>query len=178
MAEKTHAELKRDLFAAIGLLALAIAYGWGARQIPGSSLIGKGIGAGAVPFALACALAFFSLVLMLRSTLALRRLTPATGPAAKRPSLIEMLKPHRRAFGMLVIGAVFISLLEELGYAISIGLLLLATAWYNGQNKIRPLILFAVGGAIVYYLLFVQLLEIPLPTGFWPQAFPSIFGTD
>ena len=73
MEERTRGELTRDLVAALALICLALAYGWQAQQIPGSSLIGKGIGAGAVPTGLAVALGFFSLVLVLRSTLGLRR---------------------------------------------------------------------------------------------------------
>lgn len=176
MDERSPGELKRDLIAAIGLLLLALAYGLKAQTIPGSSLIGKGIGAGAVPTGLAVALASFSVILLLRSALALRRLAPAA-PVERQP-LAERLRPHRRALGMLIIGMVFVSLLEYTGYALAVALLLAATAWYNGQSKLKPLLLFAAGGAIVYDLLFVHVLGVTLPPGIWPALFPSLFGVE
>jgi cell division protein FtsW (lipid II flippase) len=107
--------------------------------------------------------------------LGLRRLAPAA-PAASRPPWRETMRPHFRALGMLAIGGVFISLLEDLGYLVSIALLLAATAWYNGQKTLKPLILFAIGCAIVYDLLFVQLLGIALPPGIWPKLFAPLLG--
>jgi len=176
MEERTRGELRRDLVAALALICLALAYGWQAQQIPGSSLIGKGIGAGAVPTGLAIALAFFSVILVLRSTLGLRRLRRAGAPPEEKPPLAQAMRPHVRAFGMLVIGGVFISLLSELGYLVSIALLLGATAWYNGQRKLKSLLAFAVGCALLYDLLFVQLLGIALPPGIWPKLFAPWLG--
>jgi putative tricarboxylic transport membrane protein len=178
MEVRSPGELKRDIVAGIGLLALALAYFIGAQRIPGSSLIGKGIGAGAVPTALAVALAFFSTILILRSLLGLRRLARAGMPSAPRLPLAQSLRPHVRAFGMLVIGIGFISLLSELGYVVSVALLLAATAWYNGQKNLKALLLFAIGAAIAYDLLFVQLLGIALPPGIWPTLFAPLLGTD
>jgi putative tricarboxylic transport membrane protein len=176
MADQTRSELRRDLVVSLGLLCLAVAYGVKAQQIPGSSLIGKGIGAGAVPTALAIALGCFSLMLLLRATRGLRRLGGETRLTGPKTAWRETMKPHLRAFGMLIIGIVFISLLEELGYLVAIALLLAATAWYNGQKQLKPLLLFAVGGAIAYDLLFVQLLGIALPSGFWPTLFAPLLG--
>src|SRR5205823_403190 len=72
---KSRAEIRRNIIAALALLCLAAFYGNTAQKIPGSSLIGKGIGAGAVPTALAIALASFSVLLIVQSVLAWRRLT-------------------------------------------------------------------------------------------------------
>jgi putative tricarboxylic transport membrane protein len=176
MEPRSPGELKRDMIAAVALLVLASAYFIGAQRIPGSSLIGKGIGAGAVPTALAVALGSFALILMLRSVLGLRRLARAGLPPAPRRPFAESMRPHVRALGMLVIGAGFISLLGVLGYGVSIALLLAATAWYNGQKKLKSLLLFAVGAAIAYDLLFVQLLGIALPPGIWPSLFGPLLG--
>src|SRR5258708_22656929 len=118
MDAKRSSELRRDLGAALALLCLALVYGLKAQQIPGSSLIGKGIGAGAVPTALAVALAFFSFVLLLRATLGLRRLRRSATGHGPAGSWRDDMTRHRRAFGMLVIGIAFISLLSELGYLV------------------------------------------------------------
>lgn len=172
-------ELKRDIVAALALLLLALAYGAKAQAIPGSSLIGKGIGAGAVPTGLAIALAGFSLILLLRSARALHR-QRREGAAAAAPAapLGARLRPHARALGMLLIGIAFVSVLEFVGYALAIALLLAVTAWYNGEKRIKALLLFAAGGAIVYDLLFVHLLGVTLPAGIWPQLFAPWLGGD
>ena len=176
MEGRTRSELRRDLAASLALLLLALLYGLKAQQIPGSSLIGKGIGAGAVPTGLAVALAFFSAILMLRSLLGLRR-HDRTG-AAREPqaALAARLRPHLRAFGMLVIGGGFIAVLSELGYLVSVALLLGTTAWYNGQKNPKALLAFAIGCALLYDLLFVHLLGIALPPGFWPKLLAPWLG--
>ena len=176
MEAKSRSELRRDIAAALGLLCLALFYGLKAQQIPGSSLIGKGIGAGAVPTALAVALASFSFILLLRASLGLRRLIRNEAGRDAAGAWREGMRRHRRAFGMLLIGIFFISLLSELGYLVSVALLLVATAWYNGEKRWKPLLLFAAGGALVYDLLFVQLLGISLPSGFWPVLFGPLLG--
>jgi hypothetical protein len=176
MEAKRRSELRRDIAAALGLLCLAFFYGLKAQQIPGSSLIGKGIGAGAVPTALAIALAFFSFILLLRASLGLRRLRHSETGREAAGAWREGMRRHRRAFGMLVIGILFISLLGELGYLVSVALLLAVTAWYNGEKRWRSLLMFAAGGAIAYDLLFVQLLGISLPSGFWPVLFGPLLG--
>lgn len=179
MDERSPGAFKRDLVASVGLMLLALAYGLKAQAIPGSSLTGKGLGAGAVPSALAIAMGLFALLLLLRSVRGLRRLAPpAAAPQAPKAPLAERLRPHRRALGMLIFGIVFVNVLDYTGYALAIALLLAATAWYNGQSKLKPLLLFAAGGAIIYDLLFVHLLEVTLPAGIWPSLFASLFGIE
>ena len=179
MDERSPDELKRDIVAAIGLMVLALAYGLKALTIPGSALTGKGLGAGAVPSALAIAMGLFALMLLLRSARGLRRFARTqTAMTASPVPWAERLRPHHRALGMLGIGIAFVILLEFTGYGLAIGLLLAATAWYNGQRKLKPLLLFAAGGAVVYDILFVHVLGVTLPQGIWPALFPSLFGVE
>lgn len=179
MDERSPGQLKRDMVAAIGLMLLALAYGLKAQTIPGSSLTGKGLGADAVPSALAVAMGLFAFLLLLRSARALRRMAPSVAaPQAPLPPLAERLRPHRRALVMLAFGIIFVNVLDYTGYALAIALLLAATAWYNGQSKLKPLLLFAAGGAVVYDLLFVHLLNVTLPAGIWPSLFASLFGIE
>ena len=65
-------------------------------------------------------------------------------------------------------GIVYLLLLPRVGYVISIFLLVCATAAYNGQPTDRKLWMFGAGLTLVFYLLFVKLLGIPQPAGFWP----------
>jgi hypothetical protein len=68
---------------------------------------------------------------------------------------------------MLLIGIVFLAILNYLGYWLSLALLFTVTAYYNGRSISKGLILFAGVLSIAYYLLFVQFLGIPLPSGVW-----------
>src|SRR6185312_16449283 len=121
MDERSPGQLKRDMVAAIGLMLLALAYGLKALTISGSSLTGKGLGADAVPSALAIAMGLFAFLLLLRSARALYRLAPSA--AAPQAPLAERLRPHRRALVMLAFGIIFVNVLEYTGYALAIALL-------------------------------------------------------
>jgi hypothetical protein len=173
---KSRTEIRRNIIAAVALLGLAGFYGNTAQKIPGSSLIGKGIGAGAVPMALAIALAIFSVLLILQSLLAWRRLARDPDTAEETIDPANERHRHLRALGMLVIGIGFVLILGTLGYALSVCLLLGATAYYNGQAPSKRLVAFAVGGALVCYLMFVHVLHIPMPSGIWPSLFPDFVG--
>jgi hypothetical protein len=76
---------------------------------------------------------------------------------------------HLRAIGMILIGGGYLVLVPYLGYMLTVGLLLLTVAIYNGKRPSPGLLLFGALGSIGFYLLFVQLLDVPLPAGFWPS---------
>jgi cell division protein FtsW (lipid II flippase) len=76
---------------------------------------------------------------------------------------------YLRAFGMIAIGASYLVLVPYLGYILTIGLLLLTVAFYNGKRPSAGLFLFAALGSAFFYVLFVQILAVPLPAGFWPR---------
>ena len=69
--------------------------------------------------------------------------------------------------GTLALGAAYGVLLPWLGYAVSIGVLLAATAAYQGAGLNRRVVLVAAGGAAFLWALFVWLLGIPQPAGVW-----------
>ena len=164
MSTPRRRQLGRDLVAGVAALVLAGAYWAGADAIPRSALIGDGIGADALPKSLAGALAVFSLMLIGRSAWLWRRADARRDENA----IAEEWRRHLRAVGMLVIGVVFLLVLEHLGYVVSLFALVCATAVYNGRPVDRALWLFGGGLTLVFYLLFVKLLGIPLPAGFWP----------
>lgn len=72
---------------------------------------------------------------------------------------------------MLAIGVVYLAVLSTLGFVLSTVLLLLAVAIYSGRPLSLQLLLIAAAGAAILYLLFVILLDVPLPPGFWPGLF-------
>ena len=52
---------------------------------------------------------------------------------------------------------------------LSLAALIMATTYYQGGAWNRQVAAVAVSGAVVFWLLFVMLLGIPQPAGFWPS---------
>lgn len=157
--------MRSNLIAGVVLLAFSVIFWLGADAIPKSRL-GGSVGADGLPKTLAIALGVLSLGLIAQ-TLLMARAAPAA--AVERESRTERRNLHLRALGMIVIGAVYVAVVPYLGYVLSIALLLLAVALYNGKRASRGLVLFTILGAVVFYVLFVQILDVPLPAGFWPS---------
>ena len=80
----------------------------------------------------------------------------------------DAMRRHGRAIGMLLIGVGYLLVVTTLGYAVSIALLMAATALYNGGGRSWRIVLFAIVGAAAFHLIFVVFLGIPLPLGIWP----------
>jgi hypothetical protein len=163
--------MAKNIAAGIMLLVLAVAYWMGAQAILISRLSG-GAGAQLLPKSLAIALGVLSLVLIAQS-LPWRRANANAGAddgsGASGPS--EYNVP--RALGILAIGIAYVVLIDWLGYAVCIALLLGGTAYYIGWRRWRSLVLFALVGALVYWAVFAKLLDLPLPAGLWPALWPA-----
>jgi hypothetical protein len=157
--------MRGNLITAILLFAFAIIFWFAADAIPKSRLGGT-VGADGLPKLLAVMLGVLSAGLIAQSLLTMK----AAGPAAPvDPELKnESRTRHLWAVGMIVIGAAYLVVVPYLGYMLSVGLLLLAVALYNGKRPSLGLLLFAVLGSGFFYLMFVRLLDVPLPAGFWP----------
>jgi hypothetical protein len=160
----------RDSVVGLGLLALAGLYWLGADQIKASRLEGI-VGAHAVPNGLAVSLAILSVRLIMQGVWRARR-----APAAESAADAQGTDGHRRAAGMLLIGMAYLLVVGTIGYLPAIALLLLTTARYVGRPWSAQLLLIALGGAVVYYLIFVRLLDIPLPPGIWPGVWRGLAG--
>jgi hypothetical protein len=167
MARRIPRNAARDAMAGGITLILAAAYWFEADAIRASPLAGNGVGASAVPKGLAVALACFSIGLILQSAWAWRNAPDDGASAAADPARRAAVRRHLRALGMLLIGVVFLAIMNYLGYWLSLVLLFAVTAYYNGRAVSKGLILFAVVLSVAYYLLFVQFLGIPLPSGVW-----------
>jgi hypothetical protein len=161
----------RDTGVAVGLLILAVLYWLGADQIKVSRLEGI-VGAQAVPKGLAVSLGILSLLLIAQAVWRARRVAPAVGAAPES----EGIDAHLRALGLLLIGAAYLLVVGTIGYLPAMALLLLATAHYVGRPWSAGLILVALGGAVLYDLIFVRLLGIPLPPGIWPGVWRGLAG--
>jgi putative tricarboxylic transport membrane protein len=160
----------RDTIVALGLILVAGLYWLGADQIRVSRLEGI-VGAQAVPKGLAISLAVLSALLIGQSLLRPRR---AAGPAGETEA--GDWHAHLRAGGMLLIGMGYLAVVGTVGYLPAVILLVLATALYLGESPSARLVLVAVGLAVLYYLIFVRLLDIPLPPGVWPEFWRGLAG--
>ena len=164
--------MTRDTGVALGLLALAGLYWLGADQIRVSRLEGI-VGAQAVPKGLAVSLAVLA-ALLIAQDLWRARFAAAAVPGENGQA--GGTHAHRRAAGMLLIGMGYLVLVNAIGYVPAVALLVLATARFMGRPWSAELILLGVGGALLYYLLFVRLLGIPLPPGIWPGVWRGLAG--
>lgn len=164
--------MSRDTSVALGLLLLAALYWLGADQIKASRLEGI-VGAQAVPKGLAVSLAILSVLLIAQDWWRRRRAAVAAGG---EPSAGDGAEAPLRAAGMLLIGIAYLIVVGTIGYLPAIALLVLATARYMGRPWSAELVGVAVGGALLYYLIFVRLLGIPLPPGIWPGLWRGLAG--
>jgi putative tricarboxylic transport membrane protein len=154
--------MQRDLVFGCATLALAGGYYLLSAALP-HSLLDDAIGPQGLPKAYAVLLAGLSVLQIAR---ALVRRPAAAAPAPRQGGHLHKL---RRAMGMLMIGAVYLALVPWLGYILSLAGLILATIRYQGGAGVRRAATIAVTGALFFWLLFVLLLGIPQPAGFWPS---------
>lgn len=172
--------MTRDTWIGVVFLAFAVLYWIGADGIRISPLDGPVTAAG-LPKSLAYALGLLAVLLIVRS-LVIKRLGRA--PSAKvaaagtagEESELGNLRQHLRAAGMLVLGISYLLVVPYLGYTISIMGLMLAVALYAGARfGVKTAMIAGVGG-VLFYLFFVQLLNIPLPPGLWPDLIGPLLG--
>lgn len=161
---------KATLAVSAALFVLAVAYWFAADAIPASRLAGQ-VGADGLPKLLGLALGVLSLLLAGQTLFEMRR-AAAEGQGEDKGEGGDRLpgswREHLRALGLIGIGVGYLLLLPHLGYAVSAGLLLAAVATYAGLKPSWATLFFAVGGGVLFYLIFVKILQIPLPAGFWP----------
>ena len=147
--------MRRDLVCAVAGLALAGAYYAAADAIP-TSLLADGVGAGGIPKLLAAALALLSLVLGARSLLA--GAVAVADPGAGR---------HLRPLGVAALGFVYVAAAPYLGYPAALALLVAGATLYYGE-RLRPAVLvYAIGCAVLLWLVFAKLLGVAMPAGIW-----------
>ena len=137
------------------MMAVAGVYYAAARLIPESQLA-DAVGPQGLPKTYAVVLASLSLILIVKSAKA--------APEEQRYAL-------GRVAGMLAIGVVYIIAAPWVGYMPSIAALILVTIYYQGGAINRRVALVSVSGAVFFWLLFVFVLGIPQPAGFWSSLF-------
>lgn len=168
--------LRKDLIGAGIALALAGAYWIGATRIHKSSLIGKGVGADALPRGLAIALAALAAILIIQALLQRRRgPLPEDAPASPE-KLAEARRKHLRAVGMFLIGVAFLLVVGYVGYIPAIFAMICVTAVYNGRPMSWRIAGIAAVLTAVLFMVFDLILHIPMPSGVWPEIWRAIVG--
>jgi hypothetical protein len=153
--------MNKDVLSGAILLGVAGAYYWATLQIPHSSLSDE-VGAQGLPTILAVLLAAVAVFIVVRGIVIARRKSTAAvvGVADDEPDASP-----RRALGLLAIGAGYLIVAPVLGYGPAVALLVAAVATYEGMRPSWRLAATAIGGAIAFWLLFVQVLGVEQPTG-------------
>ena len=160
--------MNRDLALGSATLALSVGYYWMASGIP-SSRLADTVGPQGLPVTYAALLGVLSLALIVKSWRARAQALPAPdSPSSSRPSVPGPRFPLWPVAGMLAIGIIYILVAPWLGYTLSIAGLILATTYYQGGAIGRQVVLVALAGGICFWLLFVVLMRVPQPPGWWP----------
>ena len=162
--------MQKDAVLGLITLAVAIAYYLAADAIP-ETVLGDAVGAAGLPKLYAYALAAFSLALIVRggrqSAVSSRQWAVGSGQEEGRQPAAGSRQSVLRAAGVVLLGVVYIVIVPWVGYMPAIGVLIGATAYYEGVRN-RWAAIVAVCGAAFFWLLFVQLLGIAQPAGLWP----------
>lgn len=161
--------MKGDLVFGGATLALSAGYYWMASGIPESQLA-DAIGPQGLPKTYAVLLAALSLILIVRSVAQRQRWHRTSALSAPRTT--EAAGQRRvlwRVAGMLAMGVVYVVVVPWLGYIPSLAALIFATTYYQGGAVNRQVAVVALSGALFFWLLFVMLMGIPQPPGFWPS---------
>lgn len=148
----------RDFVGGAAAVALGAAYLAYAYQIRASALADT-LGPGGMPRAYGWLLVVLGGILCAQAAIAGRRAAP----------LADEWRGQRRrilwAAGLLAFGVAYVLVVERLGYLVSIALLLMGVALYQGAAPgWRPLLI-AVVGATLLWTLFAVILGVRLPQG-------------
>ena len=167
--------MHRDVAFGGATLVLSVVYYGMAVSVPISQLADT-IGPQGLPKAYALILAALSLILIARSIRdprsRVRDLTfgirDANRAGAARSRISDLGSPSFRAVAVLLIGVAYIMVAPWLGYLLSISLLILATTYCQGLSISRQSAILAFAGGVFFWLLFVMVMGIAQPPGFFP----------
>ncbi|MBO0905907.1 tripartite tricarboxylate transporter TctB family protein [Jiella sonneratiae] len=158
---------RRDLIGGLAAIAIGAGYLSMALEIRHSAL-DDAVGPAGLPKVLAFLMIGLGAILCVKAALAGGPARPA-GPVSDEAATAEAtgirFSGIARAGGLLAIAAAYLLVVHPLGYLPSIFMLLVAASLYGGAALTWRVFAIGAGGAVFYWLLFVQLLGIPLPPG-------------
>jgi len=157
--------MNKDLLSGLVLLLIAALYHRATGAIADSTLSDE-VGATGLPRVLAYTLAGLGLLLVVRSLLVARRAGYTADPESQDARL-------PRAVGFLLFGAAYVAVLPLLGYLVSVALLIAAVTLFERAERPWAVPIVAIGGAALYWAIFVKLLGVHQPVGSVWQALLS-----
>jgi putative tricarboxylic transport membrane protein len=159
--------MQRSLVTGIAALVIGAGYLAMAFQLHASALA-DAVGPAGLPKVFGFLMVALGLVQCLQAILAGRQ--PETAVAAGAVA-IESAEEGvgwaglARAGGLLAIAVGYLLVIKVIGYPLAVAALLIAVAIYGGAKVTWRVFAIGIAGAAVYWLLFVEVLGIPLPTG-------------
>ncbi|WP_265502590.1 tripartite tricarboxylate transporter TctB family protein [Paracoccus beibuensis] len=147
--------------AAIGLGACYLYF---ASQMRASSLADS-FGPQGMPLVYGWLMLGLGVVLVLQWLVATSRSSSETRQAAHADAWRGQGRKILRAGGLFGLAAAYLPIVQTLGYLPSMALLTFAVALYLGAPLTWRPVAIGIGGAIVLWLIFVQLLGVPMPRG-------------
>ena len=154
--------MNKDLLSGAALLVIAGTYYTWTSYIADSTLSDE-VGAGGLPRALAVVLALLGVILIARTLLVARAAAPTAAAPADDDEEEQASLP--RGIGFLLIGAAYVALLPFVGYILATALMIAAVALYEGAPRTWVIPAAATGGGVLYWAIFVKLLDVHQPMG-------------
>jgi hypothetical protein len=151
--------MNKDLLSGLVLLLIAGLYYLGTGSIADSTLSDE-VGAAGLPRVLSIALTGLGLLLVVRSLVAERHTGREQAEGDQKGDARVL-----RGAGFLAFGAGYVLILPIFGYLISIALLIAGIAVFERAERPWFIPITAIGGAVLYWAIFVKLLGVNQPVG-------------
>jgi len=152
--------MSRDLICAATLLTISATYYRLASSI-GRSALADEVGPAGLPTVYAIILAILGIGIAGQAVVGRLLTHPDTSTQGTGvPPHVVLL----RASGVLVIGIGYLFVVSRIGYFFSLVIVIAAMAGYHGESSIARISTIAVAGAAGFWLIFVWLLGIPMPS--------------
>jgi putative tricarboxylic transport membrane protein len=155
--------LTRDFVGGVATIVIGAVYLYFAYQLRVSAL-DDSMGPGGLPRIYGWLLVGLGSILVIQALVA----RSLAAPAGAEPVKGEWDGQGRKvayAAGLLVIAMGYIFIVESVGYLLSVGLLIVTTAFYLGAGFSGRLVAIGIGGAVFLYAMFVSLLGVRMPAG-------------
>ena len=153
-----------DFLLGLAMMLLSAGYLYTASQIP-DSLLSDVVGAGGVPKVLGWAMAILGAILCVRSVIVRLRQGASLTDGDNDDVPNTGARPHLLAIGLLAILVSYVLVTPYLGYPASTAFMVGAIARFCGAPLNRNLIVISLAAGLGMWLLFGQLLGIPMIMG-------------
>lgn len=166
--------MRRNLVTGIGALAIGAGYLAMAYQLRASALA-DAVGPAGLPKILGFVMVALGAILCVQDLLQLRK-ARSESLAVVAPNGTVEAEPEdegqgmtlgglAKAGGFLAIAVAYLLVIRTVGYPIAIGALLIVLTLYGGIKPTWRVFAIGIAGAVVFWVLFVEILALPLPAG-------------